>query len=259
MILIVIIIIISVFLFGNNNSNNKINTATTNNSNDKINTATTNNSNDKINTATTTIASSTKVPIPTGWPTGLDTYDYSTGSDKYDRRFEKLLEIITPFSGLDDFDVFSNETFERNRIDAFTWLLTLDLITTDIDLALPENELKVIQRYILALLYFSTNGQSWDEQHNFLSPNLDECDWTFVEGESDCEIDCEFHSKNGVVVKGVTCDKQGRVERLRLWWNSMSGTYMHDCLFNVECYFTSLISLVVLCFMVCFLKLTWCL
>ena len=248
MILIVIIIIISVFLFGNNNSNNKINTATTNNSNDKINTATTNKSNDKINTATTTITSSTKVPIPTGW----DRCDYSTGSDKCDRRFEKLLEIITPFSGLDDFDLFSNEKFERNRIDAFTWLLSLDLVTTDIDLALPENELKVVQRYILALLYFSTNGQSWDEQHNFLSPNLDECDWTFVEGESDCEIDCEFHSKNGVVVKGVTCDKQGRVERLRLWWNSMSGTYMHDCLFNVECYFTSLILLVVLCFMVCF-------
>jgi hypothetical protein len=205
MIAIIVIIVLSVFLSGNNNSNDKIN-ATTNTTN-----------------TTTVLSSSTEKPT-------------FSSNNKIERR-QKLLEILALLSD----DPFNKQDYTKqdytkstNHIDAFNWLVDDDIVTTtifstanndshlDFDLTLIEkNEWKIRQRYILALLYFSTNGQSWDEQHDFLSSNLDECDWTFVGTEDDWVLG---DNTTGVTVEGVICNKQGRVERLRMGWNSMSGT-----------------------------------
>jgi hypothetical protein len=230
MIVIIVIIILSVFLSGNYNSNNKIDTAAT------------------TTIATTAVLSSTDAPT-------------RTSIDKIKRR-EKLFEIIAPLS-FDLFDPFNKQDYEitADRTEAFNWLVDDDIIATatatatttkSFDLALQENEWKIRQRYILALLYFSTNGQSWDKQYNFLSSNLDECDWTFVATENDGVF------WGNTAVEGAICNEQGRVEQLRMWWTSMSGTYVQDWFFYVYCYFTSLFLLVACCLSLFFWGLTWC-
>ena len=59
---------------------------------------------------------------------------------------------------------------------------------------------RIRQRYTLALLYFSTNGQEWKNQYNFLTKN-DVCDWS--------------EWKNGTLL-GVICNDEGRVTKVRL-------------------------------------------
>ena len=63
---------------------------------------------------------------------------------------------------------------------------------------------KKIQRYVLATLYYSTNGPGWDEQANWMR-NEDECSWY-----NDAE--------------GEFCSSDGAVIQLDMWKNSLSGT-----------------------------------
>jgi len=62
---------------------------------------------------------------------------------------------------------------------------------------------------VLALLYYSTNGEDWYDQSDFLlSSTGDECDWKVDDGQ-----------------RGVFCNEEtGRVENLKMWWNGMTGT-----------------------------------
>lgn len=50
---------------------------------------------------------------------------------------------------------------------------------------------------MLALLYFATEGESWDNDHNFLGP-LSECEW------------------HNAFNQGVFCNDFGRVTDVRL-------------------------------------------
>lgn len=68
-----------------------------------------------------------------------------------------------------------------------------------------ENANRFAERYILALIYYHTNGQNWLHRLNFLSP-LDHCDWWH-----------KYTSNEGKEVRqGVKCDGDGRVIELNL-------------------------------------------
>ena len=54
---------------------------------------------------------------------------------------------------------------------ALDWIANVDPMAVSLD-----KEAKIIQRYALAVLYYSTRGDGWDLQHNFLT-GKDECDW----------------------------------------------------------------------------------
>eukprot|EP00587_Corethron_hystrix_P004909 CAMPEP_0113297048 /NCGR_PEP_ID=MMETSP0010_2-20120614/74_1 /TAXON_ID=216773 ORGANISM="Corethron hystrix, Strain 308" /NCGR_SAMPLE_ID=MMETSP0010_2 /ASSEMBLY_ACC=CAM_ASM_000155 /LENGTH=414 /DNA_ID=CAMNT_0000149875 /DNA_START=17 /DNA_END=1262 /DNA_ORIENTATION=- /assembly_acc=CAM_ASM_000155 len=41
----------------------------------------------------------------------------------------------------------------------------------------PPDDPMDLQRYVMALYYYSTNGDNWDDKGNYLDQNLDECDW----------------------------------------------------------------------------------
>eukprot|EP00586_Coscinodiscus_wailesii_P018555 CAMPEP_0172500540 /NCGR_PEP_ID=MMETSP1066-20121228/139788_1 /TAXON_ID=671091 /ORGANISM="Coscinodiscus wailesii, Strain CCMP2513" /LENGTH=234 /DNA_ID=CAMNT_0013274825 /DNA_START=51 /DNA_END=752 /DNA_ORIENTATION=- len=62
---------------------------------------------------------------------------------------------------------------------------------------------KLIQRYVLACLYYSTGGPNWNERHNFLS-GMDECDWNQID---------EAGYYNGAGGCGI----DGRVTMIALW------------------------------------------
>ena len=67
---------------------------------------------------------------------------------------------------------------------AFEWLAQEE--------PMQEEELRILQRYVLALLYFSTDGTNWGRYHVFLDPGH-ECTW---------------------MITGITCSEDGVITEL---------------------------------------------
>lgn len=96
---------------------------------------------------------------------------------------------------LDGGDSLRDET--SPQYSAYTWL------TGNTNLA-KYSEDKIIQRYVLATLYFSTDGDRWVNNDSWLS-NDDECSW---------------HSPN----RRTLCNLRGNVNELDLAYNDFEGT-----------------------------------
>ncbi len=128
--------------------------------------------------------------------------DISTATESLDNveRIDALREILAPLSGDNVFDENSPE-FSLERRLALSWMVRDTLLDIDD----PSIEWKIRQRYIIALFYISTDGSRWKEQFYFDS-GLDECDWSSVISPEN----------NAFVVKGIVCNRQGRIERIRL-------------------------------------------
>lgn len=158
------------------------------------------------------------------------------------QRREYVIDLLAPLyedrettGGIDIFEPCSDHPGSEDRIAALNWLLndtfsqTLSIVSgsgnneneinhhnisanitngfEDVDYAGKISILQ--QRYVLALLFFATGGEGWDDRMDFLQP-IDICQWT------------TNHNK------GVLCNKAGGVEILRMYWNSMSGTIPHE-------------------------------
>jgi hypothetical protein len=82
-----------------------------------------------------------------------------------DEREEELLEIV---SQLSDSNLLNDTT--TNEYRAFRWLVDDDGMRV-----CPEDTLDVTQRYIMTLLYYSTNGDMWDECSALSSPTPGNC------------------------------------------------------------------------------------
>jgi len=70
----------------------------------------------------------------------------------------------------------------------------------------------LLQRYILALLYFTTDGSNWEFSYNWLAP-VPECQWR------------EERADQYEVINGVCeCSADEKVTSIRLGYNSLIGT-----------------------------------
>ena len=87
---------------------------------------------------------------------------------------------------------------------ALKWIIDED------ELKMDANDKNLVQRYVLALLYFSTSGNNWDSSFNWLS-EYSECEWWD-----------EFHSSK--TNNGITCAEGGKVEIINLRSNGLLGT-----------------------------------
>lgn len=76
---------------------------------------------------------------------------------------------------------------------AYRWLRNEDPANLDLD-NMPVKALE--QRYIAAVLYFSTKGKFWDNSYNFLT-ELDVCEWQDKETS-----------------KGIQCDLEGSIDEI---------------------------------------------
>ena len=92
---------------------------------------------------------------------------------------------------------------------ALQWLAHVDTITnatatsTTIALDNSADNDRLEVRYVLAVLYFSTNGPThWLSHGNFLSATLHECDWN--DGSNMIVCDSSSSSSTGPVVTGIT-------------------------------------------------------
>jgi hypothetical protein len=106
---------------------------------------------------------------------------------------EYLIQLLSPISGR---DALLDESSSQNR--ALHWLGFEDPNDHR-----STNPSVLEDRYILALLYFCTQGDSWEDPLDFLT-NSSVCEWPPAR-----EDDSEY-------VKGVRCNNQGEVVRIRL-------------------------------------------
>jgi hypothetical protein len=114
--------------------------------------------------------------------------------------FHGLLKWIGPLV-TDNIQTLQDPTTPQYA--ALNWLANVDGYDPSIDFFITPEQV-YIERYVLALLYFSTNGHAWKNQYNFILPTSI-CDWNDEKG-------------NGV--RGVLCNDLFYVEQLliRKFW-----------------------------------------
>ena len=87
-----------------------------------------------------------------------------------------LIELLSSVS-FDNGTALQTTSTPQN--DALIWLSN----NTNLD---TYSDKRKIQRYVLAVLYYSTNGNNWDRNSGWLS-NEDECDWYNLADGSFCD------------------------------------------------------------------------
>ena len=95
-------------------------------------------------------------------------FDGQGSVDRYNQAFNVLKEISLP-------DAITSAGTPQNR--ACNWIANSDERRIDIPAnATVEDSYVFVQRYVLALLYYSLAGPTWPLQTRFLSSE-DECFW----------------------------------------------------------------------------------
>jgi len=117
---------------------------------------------------------------------------------------------------------------DSNRMAALDWMskdqISMSLLQSSRGVGELEGEvaLKLRQRYVSALIFLATNGPHWYARLGFLSTK-DECDWNrAILGDASAGEVTGFGG--AVEAKGLFCNEEGRIQRISLWWNGLSGT-----------------------------------
>merc|ERR1712151_763514 len=123
--------------------------------------------------------------IASNRPTGIRNIEIKS-------RIESELISISNINQTEDLPL-SNDSSPQSM--ALKWIIDED------ELKMDANDENLVQRYVLALLYFSTSGNNWDSSFNWLS-EYSECEWW----------------------DGITCTEDGKVEIINLRSNGLLGT-----------------------------------
>ncbi len=144
--------------------------------------------------------------------------------EDYEERREDVIALLEML--YEDFEggvgVFeaSHPFSSEDRIAALDWLVKEDIVPTPSprtnasEAFMPDYEQQVYklrQRYVLALLYFATNGENWDQKYNFLSA-FDECQWTSIYTP---DVDATY-VEDEFSIKGAICNDKGQIEKLAM-------------------------------------------
>ena len=116
--------------------------------------------------------------------------------------FEILKGVVTGW-GITPSEILANE--ESPQYKALHWMAYEDILRRQ-----PDTDFKIkkiIQRYVLTVIYFATAGELWRHSALFLS-NLDECSWNV-------KIEPKFFLGAG------GCE-EGLITRLDLWGNHLT-------------------------------------
>lgn len=121
-------------------------------------------------------------------------------------RFELFRSVLSPLVTANG-DLF--ESPETPQYKALHWLANEDAANLSI---VEHGNRRITQRYVLAVLYFSTNGPHWEHSYNFLSPDH-ECDWKAKDYKENDRGVVECNVLWGTVVTNI-----------QLYWNNLTGT-----------------------------------
>ncbi len=114
---------------------------------------------------------------PTSTPVAMPTLSPVLGK----ARFDQLIGILQPISGLFPFTETTSPQYK-----AAWWLATTDGLQLDFS---TETSDKIVQRYVLALLWYTFGGESWDNRKNYVTDLLT-CLWD--------DVSCD---DNGLVIE----------------------------------------------------------
>ena len=108
---------------------------------------------------------------------------------------------------------------DSHSYQARQWMLYQDLLRDDV---IREGPFWVIQRYILVLLYFSTNGDQWLESNKegFLIRDTSECQWAGVTCSEDDEAVITLHLPSSKMV-GTLPSELSHLSKLQ--WLNVTG------------------------------------
>ena len=93
------------------------------------------------------------------------------------------------------------------QYEAVEWLIGADALY----ICPSTNKCTVIQRYTMALFYYSTEGDSWDQcsesdqscANSFLSP-IDECDWAGITcNPAKCVTEITFGKYSNSIITNI--------------------------------------------------------
>jgi hypothetical protein len=111
------------------------------------------------------------------------------------QRFQKAAKILLA-QNVTDREVLLDSSLTTPQYVALKWLADKDKAETDL-----SDDVTLVQRYSLAVMFFSSGGDSWTDTHNFTSA-LNECEWYSVQ--------------EGVRYGVAECSDYGVVTELRL-------------------------------------------
>ncbi len=126
-------------------------------------------------------------------------------------RSEAMIEFLSRITPSDAFEGGSKYNADRNN--ALWWItrddpMQLPVPASDVPNSDPDT-LKLLQRYVLAVLFFATNGEQWTFDYLFLS-EYDVCSW------SSARLNDDFWADGEIEIRGIACDADGRVNTVRL-------------------------------------------
>lgn len=164
------------------------------------------------------------------WLTKDDTPANNTGDSPSAAPTFVSREFVLELESVSGSDALSEPGSPQRR--AIGWLSSIDQSGMEAD----DSEL--IQRYVLVVLYFATEGEKWVERENWLSPSLHECQWGSA-------ISCKTDPSNRQIVTGLDLSRHGmkgelppeigyltQVEHFSVSRNSLNGT-LPASLFNM--------------------------
>jgi hypothetical protein len=112
---------------------------------------------------------------------------------------EALVASVSPDNG----EALKNTSSPQYQ--ALTWLVSSGRSSNSWNTSYVDYAKKMAQRYVCAVLYYSTNGDGWAENNGWLSED-DECGWlTRAAG-------------------GIICDENNAIQSLVLYSNNLAGT-----------------------------------
>ena len=77
----------------------------------------------------------------------------------------------------------------------------------------PLDTLPALQRFVLATLYYTTNGRNWKDAQHWLSYDHSECDWFYAANR--------HHPGDNTY---AICNRYQQIHQLKLRWQGMVGT-----------------------------------
>uniref|UniRef100_A0A7S2N1H5 L domain-like protein n=2 Tax=Helicotheca tamesis TaxID=374047 RepID=A0A7S2N1H5_9STRA len=137
-----------------------------------------------------------------------------------DGRFDDILPMIAQLSG---YDILEDK--ESPQYKALDWIANKDRANITI-----WDKVRIVQRYVLAVIYYSTGGEEWTDKYSFLT-DRHECEWSDdsgtlgVDGCNDDYITSLDFSENSL--DGTIPTEVGHLTNLtafRLLGNNVTGT-----------------------------------
>lgn len=125
------------------------------------------------------------------------------------------IQVLTQIMSLSGYENLSNVTSAQYK--AACWLLNDDpyLIDHNNNTMMTKNRIErsMIQRYVLAVFYFSTKPQNWNDHYNFLT-SQPECEWN--------------DSLNSSTIYGIICNDDDSIISIQLGDNNLDGSIANE-------------------------------